>query len=200
MAEMESLQTALTLLKHIVTMPNVPKEHWESLQGTVDDLKTLSELHHESHIKNVAKKLHQLIDANAQIIKNNNDCKEKAENCMKKTKEYQAKMGEMKQLKQKAMDEQISKETYKDCLVHLEDKEIPIRGHGLIALTALVNKRDEETMTNITDDIKIDNDEEPNGNDSSTIDIASDSDETMKTLTSDMKDENKTDNGSFRSF
>ena len=97
MAEMESLQTALTLLKHIVTMPNVPKEHWESLQGTVDDLKTLSELHHESHIKNVAKKLHQLIDANVQVIKNNNDCKEKAENCMKKTKEYQAKMGEMKQ-------------------------------------------------------------------------------------------------------
>ena len=32
MAEMQSLQTALTLLKHIITMPTVPKDHWESLK------------------------------------------------------------------------------------------------------------------------------------------------------------------------
>ena len=34
-------------------------------------------------------------------------------------------------------------------------KEIPIRGHGLIALTALVVKRDEETMKNIEPVFKI---------------------------------------------
>ena len=62
------LQTALTLLKHIVTMPTVPKDHWESLQGTIEDLKTLSELHEDSAIANVAKKLYQLIDANIQVI------------------------------------------------------------------------------------------------------------------------------------
>ena len=32
MAEMQSLQTALTLLKYIITMPSVPKDHWESLK------------------------------------------------------------------------------------------------------------------------------------------------------------------------
>ena len=55
-------------MKHIVTMPTVPKDHWESLQGTIEDLKTLSELHEDSSIANVAKKLYQLIDANIQVI------------------------------------------------------------------------------------------------------------------------------------
>ena len=49
-------------------MPTVPKDHWESLQGTIEDLKTLSELHEDSSIANVAKKLYQLIDANIQVI------------------------------------------------------------------------------------------------------------------------------------
>ena len=38
------------------------------------------------------------------------------------------KMEEIKKLNKDARQEQIDKETYKDCLVHLEDKEIPIRG------------------------------------------------------------------------
>merc|ERR1712181_39440 len=108
MAEMQSLQTSLTLLKHIVTMPTVPKDHWESLQGTIGDLKTLSELHEDSSIANVAKKLYQLIDANIQVIEGNSEVKRKD-----------------------AIQERIEKETYSDCLTHLEDKEIPIRGHGL---------------------------------------------------------------------
>ena len=49
-------------------MPTVPKDHWESLQGTIEDLKTLSELHEDSSIANMAKKLYQLIDANIQVI------------------------------------------------------------------------------------------------------------------------------------
>ena len=49
-------------------MPTVPKDHWESLQGTIEDLKTLSELHEDSSIANVARKLYQLIDANLQVI------------------------------------------------------------------------------------------------------------------------------------
>ena len=49
-------------------MPTVPKDHWESLQETIEDLKTLSELHEDSSIANVAKKLYQLIDANIQVI------------------------------------------------------------------------------------------------------------------------------------
>ena len=49
-------------------MPTVPKDHWESLQATIEDLKTLSELHEDSSIANVAKKLYQLIDANIQVI------------------------------------------------------------------------------------------------------------------------------------
>ena len=49
-------------------MPTVPKDHWESLQGTIEDLKTLSELHEDSSIANVAKKLYQLIDANIKVI------------------------------------------------------------------------------------------------------------------------------------
>jgi len=155
MAEMQSLQTALTLLKHIVTMPTVPKDHWESLQGTIEDLKTLSELHEDSAIANVAKKLYQLIDANIQVIEGNNEVKRKAEDCMQKTKEYQGKMEEIKKLQKDAIQERIEKETYSDCLTHLEDKEIPIRGHGLIALTALVVKRDEETMKNIEPVFKI---------------------------------------------
>ena len=67
----------------------------------------------------------------------------------------QGKMEEIKQLNKDARQEQINKETYKDCLVHLEDKEIPIRGHGLIALTALVTKRDEETMSHVEEVFKI---------------------------------------------
>ena len=55
-------------MKHIVTMPTVPKDHWESLQGTIEHLKTLSELHEDSSTANVAKKLYQLIDANIQVI------------------------------------------------------------------------------------------------------------------------------------
>ena len=49
-------------------MPTVPKDHWESLQGTIEDLKTLSEIHEDSSIANVARKLYQLIDANLQVI------------------------------------------------------------------------------------------------------------------------------------
>ena len=85
----------------------------------------------------------------------NNEVKEKAQDCLNKTKEMQGKMEEIKKINKDAREEQINKETYKDCLAHLEDKEIPIRGHGLIALTALITKRDEETMTHIEDVFKI---------------------------------------------
>merc|ERR1711992_128930 len=111
-------------------MPSVPKDHWESLKVTIEDLKTLSELHEDPSITNVAKKLYQLIEANLQVLDSNNEVKEKAQDCLNKTKEMQGKMEEIKKIN-------------KDCLAHLEDKEIPIRGHGLIALTALITKRDE---------------------------------------------------------
>ena len=41
---------------------------------------------------------------------------------MQKTKEYQGKMEEIKKLQKDAIQERIEKETYSDCLTHLEDK------------------------------------------------------------------------------
>ena len=41
---------------------------------------------------------------------------------MQKTKEYQEKMEEIKKLQKDAIQERIEKETYSDCLTHLEDK------------------------------------------------------------------------------
>ena len=41
---------------------------------------------------------------------------------MQKTKEYQEKMEEVKKLQKDAIQERIEKETYSDCLTHLEDK------------------------------------------------------------------------------
>ena len=41
---------------------------------------------------------------------------------MQKTKEYQVKMEEIKKMQKDAIQERIEKETYSDCLTHLEDK------------------------------------------------------------------------------
>ena len=41
---------------------------------------------------------------------------------MQKTKEFQGKMEEIKKLQKDAIQERIEKETYSDCLTHLEDK------------------------------------------------------------------------------
>ena len=57
MAEMQSLQTALTLLTQIVTQQNVPIEHWESLEASISDLKVIAEMHEEKSIKIAAGKL-----------------------------------------------------------------------------------------------------------------------------------------------
>jgi hypothetical protein len=39
--------------------------------------------------------------------------------------------------------------------VHLQDDEIPVKGHGLIALTRLVKEKDPETEKNIDNVIEI---------------------------------------------
>ena len=64
-------------------------------------------------------------------------------------------MAEIKDMRTKMSEEAAESETYQDCLKHLEDDEIPIKGHGLIALTALINKKDKETMEHIEEVFKI---------------------------------------------
>ena len=149
MAEQQSLLTALTLLNHIVTQPDVQEEQWEALMKSVDDLQILSELHHEKMIKSLSGKLVALIKANMQAQEHQKNMKLKVDEIVNKTKEAKIKMEELKALNKQALEER--QDTYEDCLNHLEDKEIPIRGHGLIALTKLVNHRDEESMKHIED-------------------------------------------------
>ena len=155
MAERQSLQTALTLLNHVVLQPNVPNEHWEHLKDSLEDLKILSELYEEEATKKLAGKLHELIAVNVQIIQHHSDMKSKAQDILAKTQEAKGKMAEIREFTQKAVEEKIQNETFEDCLSHLEDKEVPIKGHGLIALTALVAKKDEKTMENIEQVFKI---------------------------------------------
>ena len=130
MAEQQSLLTALTLLNHIVTQPDVQEEQWEALMKSVDDLQILSELHHEQMIKALSGKLLALIKANIQAKEHQKNMKLKVDEIVNKTKEAKIKMEELKELNKKALEER--QDTYEDCLNHLEDKEIPIRGHGLI--------------------------------------------------------------------
>ena len=125
--------------------PNVPLEHWSSLSNCLDDLKTLSESHPEPSISKMSGKLHQLIDCNVQLLKHHKDIKQKASDIVEKTKEAKLKCEEIKDLAAKAAET----ETFSSALEHLEDTEIPIRGHGLIALTSLVSKKDQETLENI---------------------------------------------------
>ena len=74
--------------------------------------------------------------------------KDKANDIIKKTEEAHVKMNELKLLGEKAREEKIV-DNYEEAIEHLKDKEIPIKGHGLIALTNLVDKKDEKTMENI---------------------------------------------------
>ena len=150
MAEQQSLLTALTLLNHIVTgSTDVQEEQWEALLKSVEDLKILSECHGDLTIKTLSGKLLALINANVQAKEHQEHMKRKVDEIVHKTKEAQIKMEELKELNEKVLEER--RDTYEDCLNHLEDKEVPIRGHGLIALTKLVNLRDEEAMKHIED-------------------------------------------------
>ena len=149
MAEQQSLLTALTLLNHILTRTDVQEEQWEALLKSVEDLQILSEYHGDLTIKTLSGKLLALINANVQAKEHQEHMKKKVDEIVHKTKEAQIKMEELKELNEKVLEER--RETYEDCLNHLEDKEVPIRGHGLIALTKLVNLRDEEAMKHIED-------------------------------------------------
>ena len=120
------------------------------LANCLGDLTILSELHESDEIKENAKKLKSLIEINAQIIQHHIDMKDKANDIIKKTEEAQVKMKELKLLGEKARaEDQKIVDNYEEALEHLKDKEIPIKGHGLIALTNLVDKKDEKTMENI---------------------------------------------------
>ena len=153
MAEQQSLLTALTLLNHIVTRTDVQDEQWEALTKSVTDLQTLSQYHGDATIKTLSGKLLALIQANVQAKEHQENMKKKVEEIVHKTQEAKIKMEELKELNEKALAERV--DTYEDCLNHLEDKEVPIRGHGLIALTKLVNQKDEEAMKHIEDIFQI---------------------------------------------
>ena len=115
-----------------------------------EDLSTLSELHENQDIKTLAGKLKSLIDINCSYAQHANEMKEKANMIKKKTEEAQAKMNELKILGEKARElENEKQETFEEALEHLEDKEIPIKGHGLIVLTNLIEKKDDTAMKNI---------------------------------------------------
>ena len=59
---------------------------------------------------------------------------------MQKTKEYQGKMEEIKKLQKDAIQERIEKETYSDCLTHLEDKGWLISEGILISVKKVFTK------------------------------------------------------------
>ena len=143
--EMQSLQMALSLLKEFVTSNYVQVDDWKMLLSCAKDLRTVSELHTDPTIRILAGRLDQLICMNGQVLKHKDDMNAKANEIIRKTEEVNQKIDEIKSNKENKKE--LS--GYADALKHLEEDEIPIRGHGLISLTALVDKKDKETMENI---------------------------------------------------
>lgn len=161
MAEKQSLQTALSLLCHIVTQPLVSMEKWQLMQKCLVDLDILAELYEDESIRKLAARLKNLIAINAKVIEHHQDMKSKANQIMDKTREARGKMDELKEFAAQAAKKDLElakKESFKEALECLDDDEIPTRGHGLIRLTSLVVERDVETMDNFEKVFKVFND------------------------------------------
>jgi hypothetical protein len=68
MLEVQSLNTALTLLSFKVTKPDVSLEEWARMQEAIADLTDLAELHSDEKIRLLSKRLAKLIATHGIVL------------------------------------------------------------------------------------------------------------------------------------
>ena len=142
--ELQGLTTAVSLLRHHVTQKNVKIGDWKLLQKCLEDLKYLSDHYEDDTVAQVCGRLRELIATHGVVLEHNDTIRSAASTIQDKAKEMADKLEEIKLL-----SKEPATESYASALADANDIEIPVRGHGLIVLTRLVDQKDPETVDNI---------------------------------------------------
>ncbi|TRY61857.1 hypothetical protein TCAL_11238 [Tigriopus californicus] len=132
--EAQSLMMALTLLSVKVTQPYVQIDEWKRLQNGLKDLDILGKMYPDERARQLSRRLKLLIATHGAVMDHKDEMERHIKTMFSKVDDIHNISEKVKQMK---------------ALQSLTDPLLPIRGHGLIALTKLVNQKDEVTLKNV---------------------------------------------------
>lgn len=162
---MQSVITALSLLK-LHVLKDIKLSDWKILQDGLPDLQALEEKHQETGVRTLAGKLRRIIATHGAVIEHSEtivrssaEIKAKNDLLTEKISELRANVEAEKSRRDQEEEghsaEVGNNDSYESAIKNAHDHEIPIRGHGLISLTRLIESNDHEAVQHIDDVLKI---------------------------------------------
>eukprot|EP00095_Tigriopus_kingsejongensis_P012027 maker-scaffold593_size129216-snap-gene-0.30 protein:Tk12027 transcript:maker-scaffold593_size129216-snap-gene-0.30-mRNA-1 annotation:"transmembrane and coiled-coil domain-containing protein 7" len=152
--EAQSISMALTLLSLKTTQSDIQVDEWERLQSCLGDLAVLEKQYPNEQVRTLSRRLRQLISTHGAVLDHKNEMDTHVKNLLSKAEEVHGLSARVKEMKmeadkEKERVEKASSVGYEEALQALADPLLPVRGHGLIALTRLIEERNEVTLRSI---------------------------------------------------
>merc|ERR1719361_702387 len=166
--ETENLLTALTLLHHLYNMKYISADevqahkNTEEMQRCLRDLTLLEDMHIKSDIREMAKSIKHCISSSGTAIDKIHVSEDKS--CQPQCKEEAAKAVDIQRLKHLNINQQSARPIafeprqsfkFEKSIDEVKSCEVPVKGHGLIALTNLVITEDIDTIRNLSKVVQI---------------------------------------------
>ena len=131
---------ALSLLTHHLTQKDhqLKPDEWDQLQGCTEDLRLLSETHQDSSVSSVCARLRESIVTRGAVSVQPEGAQEGPAAAVKEDKKVE-----------------VMPDSYRSALADASDNEVPVRGHGLIVLTRLVEARNAEAVEDMANVMEI---------------------------------------------
>ena len=138
-----------------VTQVDTLSEDWQRLQSSLPDLAALANIHDDDKIRKLARRLKKLVATHGVILEQSSNIKSKCKEMSDRTEQIHALTEKLKGIAANKDEDEEDEEDdgtgvsrFQEAMSNLSDALLPVRGHGLIELTKLLDEADPETVSN----------------------------------------------------
>ena len=129
-------------------------EDWQRLQSSLPDMAALANIHDDDKIRKLARRLRKLVATHGVVLEQSSNIKSKCKEMSDRTDQIHALAEKLKGIAankdedEEEEDDGTGVSRFQEAMSNLSDALLPVRGHGLIELTKLLDEADPETVSN----------------------------------------------------